>query len=233
MFFVFGLLGIGIFFLLANAFYYTKVFAGGDAKLLMGFGIILPFESYFSLALLSILFVLLLFTVGAVYSIIYSGFLAVKNSKGFRKEFLIKFKKDKKLFLVSLALIIVLLVESIISNFDIRLWGIFSLFLLLIPGLYIYLKALENSCLIRLVDPGKLTEGDWLEKDVFLHGRKISKSVHGLNMTEIKMLQKAKKKVWVRYGIPFVPVFFFSLIIMVFFLISLKLDPMNFFSYLS
>src|SRR3989338_7504633 len=38
MFLVYGLLGLGIFIGLAYAFYYARVFAGGDAKLLMGLG---------------------------------------------------------------------------------------------------------------------------------------------------------------------------------------------------
>jgi len=36
MFLGFGFLGFLMFFILAHVFYYSKVFAGGDAKLLMG-----------------------------------------------------------------------------------------------------------------------------------------------------------------------------------------------------
>src|SRR3989338_8270060 len=47
-FFYQGLLGFGIFFLLGNLFYYGKAFAGGDAKLMIALGTILPFsESFF------------------------------------------------------------------------------------------------------------------------------------------------------------------------------------------
>src|SRR3989338_6014136 len=52
-FFLFGILGFAIFFILAHALYYSKAFAGGDAKLLMGFGVILPYTSYNSLLILS------------------------------------------------------------------------------------------------------------------------------------------------------------------------------------
>mgnify|MGYP001614646475 FL=1 len=60
-FFLFGLGGFGIFFLLANLLYYGRAFAGGDAKLLMGFGALLPFESINDLLFVSAGFILLLF----------------------------------------------------------------------------------------------------------------------------------------------------------------------------
>ena len=71
-----GLIGLGIFFLLANLFYYGRLFAGGDAKLLMALGTILPL-SYDWMVNLKIFgaFVLLFFILGAVYALIWSFFL--------------------------------------------------------------------------------------------------------------------------------------------------------------
>ena len=43
-----GLIGFGIFFVLGNLFYYMKMFAGGDAKLMMALGAVLPFGISFS-----------------------------------------------------------------------------------------------------------------------------------------------------------------------------------------
>jgi len=227
-FFFLGLLGFGMFFALANAFYYTKVFAGGDAKLFMGFGAILPFSGYTDLIFFGAGFVFLLFTVGAAYSLAYSLFLVFNNLEKFKKEFSIKIKQKKLLFAWSAILAILLLMESLIGGFNIFLWAIFSVFLFSFSLLYIYLKALEGSCLIKLVSPSKLTEGDWLEKDVRFGGRTIKKSVHGLSYDEINILKKAGKKVWVKYGIPFVPAFLIALIIMVFFSVVLKQDFQNF-----
>ena len=42
LFFVYGVLGFAMFFILANIFYYARIIAGGDAKLLMGLGAVLP-----------------------------------------------------------------------------------------------------------------------------------------------------------------------------------------------
>src|SRR3989338_6840080 len=43
-FFYQGLIGFGIFFALGNALYYGRMFAGGDAKLMMALGVIIPFS---------------------------------------------------------------------------------------------------------------------------------------------------------------------------------------------
>jgi len=43
-FFYQGLIGFGVFFLLGNLLYYGKVFAGGDAKLMISLGAIIPFS---------------------------------------------------------------------------------------------------------------------------------------------------------------------------------------------
>ena len=41
-FFYQGLIGLGIFFIVGNGLYYARVFAGGDAKLMIALGTILP-----------------------------------------------------------------------------------------------------------------------------------------------------------------------------------------------
>ena len=48
MFFAYGLFGFFLFFILAYVFYYARIFAGGDAKLLMGLGAVLSLgDSFF------------------------------------------------------------------------------------------------------------------------------------------------------------------------------------------
>jgi hypothetical protein len=95
---------------------------------------------------------------------------------------------------------------------------IFALAILSVtPLIYFYSKAIENSCMIKLVSPNKLTEGDWLEKDVKIGNKYIKKSVHGLSKRDIEFLKKKKKKVWIKEGIPFSPAFLISFLLMVFF----------------
>lgn len=86
-FFILGILGLGIFVCLAYLFYYGKIFAGGDAKLLMAYGIILPYKNYSSLFLMTLLFVFILFLIGAVYSLIFSLSIVAKTNKNSEKNF--------------------------------------------------------------------------------------------------------------------------------------------------
>lgn len=232
MFFVLGLLGFALFFGFANAFYYTKVFAGGDAKLLMGFGAILPFQGYWDLLFLSAIFIFTLFLAGTLFSLIYSISLAAGNKARFMKEFKIQTKEKKYFFFISLAGIFIILLESFSLGVYIPSWWFFAAIFILMPLLYIYLEAVNRSCMIKLVNPTELTEGDWLEEDVRVGSRIIKKSVHGLSLEEIKILTKHRKKARIRYGIPFVPSFLVAFLIMVFFFLVLKADFQSFFSLL-
>ena len=49
-FFLQGLIGLGIFFIIGNLLYYGRMFAGGDAKLMIALGPILGFSGSFLLS---------------------------------------------------------------------------------------------------------------------------------------------------------------------------------------
>ena len=229
-FLLFGVLGFGVFFLISNLLYYTKVFAGGDAKLLMAFGAILPFQSYLDLATLSLSFLFVLFFIGMIYGAIYSIFLAATNKTKFSREFREQFRKRKYLLLFSILGIAIIIAKSFGVLSYLPSWWFFALLFIFMPLLYIYLEAVNRSCMIKIVDASKLTVGDWLEQNVKIGSKTIRKSVHCLSASEIKALQKARKKVIVRYGIPFVPAFLLALIFMVFFFLVSGLDFQSFFS---
>jgi len=210
-FFLLGLFGFIIFFVLAHAFYYGKAFAGGDAKLLMGYGIILPYTSYYSLLYLSLLFLFALFFIGALYSLIYSVFIVGKNKKKFKKDFKKRFNDSKSLQLLSLLLFLLLLIFGLFNPISF----VFSI-IFLIPLLYLYTKALDK-CMIVLLPPSKLTEGDWIEESIRINSKTtIKKTVHGLSQKDIALLKKHKRKVLVKQGIPFVPAFLIALIILIY-----------------
>src|SRR3989338_7551461 len=81
-FFYYGLIGLGIFLVIGHLFYYGRVFAGGDAKLMIALGIVLPLSNSFNENLN--LFVVLLFlflVVGSIYGILWSFVLVVKHWK--------------------------------------------------------------------------------------------------------------------------------------------------------
>ena len=76
--------------------------------------------------------------------------------------------------------------------------------------LYLFFLSVDESCMVRKVSPLKLTIGDWLYKDVKIGNKLIKANWDGLEEEEILLLNKNKKDVFVRYGIPFAPVFLIS-----------------------
>lgn len=208
-FFIYGAIGAVAFAILANALYYSKIFGGGDARLLIGIGAILPFESFMDMIGEGIMFIFLLFLIGAVYSIIFSFFILARNLDKFK----IGFRKNKKILLISYPIVIIL--SIIMKSLMFANGGFYFLItlLLILPLLYVYLLSLDK-CMIQLVKPDELQEGDWLNEDVKLaKGKVIRKSVHGLSKEDIALLRKARKSVWIKEGVVFVPVFLISFII--------------------
>ncbi len=243
MFFVCGLAGFGIFLAFAYAFYYGRVFAGGDAKLLMGLGAIIPGRDFTSLGINMILFLFLLFFLGAVYSLLFSLGIVYSRYKMFKPKFEKRLLKQRKtlriLGTVYLAIIVLAVFNRIFEIFTLQIFGYIQVlfytlsFVLAFTLLYNYLKALEEGCLIVRTSPWKLGEGDWLERDVKVNGRWIRKSVHGLSFSEIKLLRKAKKEVWIKQGIPFVPAFLMALVVIGYLTLFLGLDGADLFRLLS
>ena len=210
--FLYGLLGFAIFFILAYMFYYARIFAGGDAKLLMGLGAVLVLGSSFYDNLISLGgFILLLLLVGGVYGLVYSGVLAVKNRKEFSKEFSRQLNTRRKLINISrafasLSLLLVIFMKDI--------WFfVFPVFFFLLPYMFIYGKSVEETCLVRDVSGEEITVGDWLYDDVRVGERVIRQDWQGLDEKQAELLRKGGKKVRIRYGIPFVPSFLISFIL--------------------
>jgi len=209
-----GLIGLGIFTILGTLFYYSRVFAGGDAKLMMALGAVIPFYNNLNDNLYLFLWFLVLFLIsGAVYGMIMGISLAIKNRKLFRKEFRKQFGKHKRKLFGVLIFGIVLLCFSFFA-FEFLLLGLaFFVF----PYLYLLAKSVDESCMVKKVSVERLTEGDWLYKDVQIGNRKIKAKWDGLSKEEISLLRKNKKEILVRYGIPFTPSFLIGFVLLVVF----------------
>lgn len=207
-----GLIGLFVSFLIACLLFYSGQWGGGDAKSLMTVGILFGFQKSWNSTLSS--FLVNLVFAGAVYSIFFIIILALKNKKKVFKTF----KKHvcnqwKELLIVSVLLFLSALLLNI--SFDLKFffitgitvsWTIYFFTLLV--------HSVEKTCMITLVSPSKLTEGDWVVKDVIYKGRIIcSRKSLGLNKEQINQLKKLKKKVWIKRGIPFLPSFLLSFIL--------------------
>jgi Flp pilus assembly protein protease CpaA len=212
-----GLGGVVFFMSLAYILYYSRAFAGGDAKLLMALGAVLPFESVRDYLFMGLGFVLLVFAVGALWGLIYTGSVAIGRRRKFVREFKRASLKYIMVFFVSFVLGLVLSLVLLFLGYDWKLWGLFLILFVVFPVMFIYAKAVEKSCFISVVNARDLVEGDWLVEDVRVRGAIVRANLHGLNLREIKILRKAGKKVLVKSGVPFAPSFLLAFVLMVFF----------------
>jgi len=211
-FFYQGLIGLGIFFIIGNLFYYGRMFAGGDAKLMIALGAVLPFSESFYINLnIFFLFIFIFFFVGAFYGLGISLFLGLRNFKKFKEEFFRQFEKNKKLIYFPMIFGLILMLFGFIESLLLFL----GILLFAIPYFYLSAKSIDEVCMIKKVKTKNLTEGDWLYRNVRVKGKIIKKSWNGLSKNDVKLLKKHKKKVVIRQGIPFVPVFLISFLILV------------------
>ncbi len=206
-----GIIGLAIFFALGNLFYYARLFAGGDAKLMIALGTILPLSYSWIINIKIFGFFILLFLLGgSIYALIYAFCLIIKNLNNFKKEFKKQWNNYKKLFLIGLIFALIwTFFAFLISQTGFVLIG---LVILLFPVLYVFAKAVEESCMIREVSCNKVTEGDWLYKDVKIGNRLIKANWEGVSKKELELIKKSKKKIFIKYGIPFTPSFLFGFV---------------------
>jgi len=213
-FFYQGLIGLGIFFVLGNALYYGRMFAGGDAKLMIALGAVLPFSEIFKINLrIFMLFLIIFLFIGAFYGLIVSLYLGLKNFKKFRKEFSKRFKKAKKLIYVSLFIGLIFMILGFLES----LIFYFGFLFFVLPYFYLYAKSVEEVCMIRKIKTKYLTEGDWLYNDLKVGNKTIKASWDGLGKKEIELIKKAYKEVKIKQGVQFVPVFLISFLVFVYF----------------
>lgn len=212
-FFYQGLLGLAIFFVIGNVLYYGRMFAGGDAKLMIALGAVLPFSGVFleNLNIFVLFFFIFLF-VAAFYSLIFSLTLASKNFKKFKKEFSFQLNKSKRILYPVLLLGLVFM---LLGLFEILFFSL-GILIFIIPYFYLYARAVDESSMIRKVDTRKLVEGDWLYKNLRIGRKSINAKWEGLKKADIKIIKGKYKMVLIRQGIPFAPVFLISFLILIY-----------------
>ena len=213
-----GFIGLSIGFLFAELFYYTRIFAGGDAKLLMALGTILPLSLSFSENfILFLLFVMAFLFSGAIYGMVYSIFLVFINFNEFKKGFLRRVYRYKFAFLLIFIFCLILTLIAFYSSIDFLFY--ISVLIFLSPLLIIYAKVIEEICLNKYIDVRDLSVGDWTIKNIKVKNKIIKPNWEGLSEEQVKILKKNYKgKVLVREGIPFTPAFLFGFLIIIIFL---------------
>lgn len=211
-YFLYKLLGLGIFIGLGFGLYYSRVFAGGDAKLIMPLGIVLSISTSFYPNIINYAsFLFLLLISGGLYGFFYSFFILIRN----RGKVLVEMKKNflvrkKEIFLFIILALISLAIPVYLKD---NVLFFLPLIIFIFPFLLIYAKALEN-CMISQVSWKNLTVGDWLYQKVKVRGKTINPYWEGLSEKELALLKKHKKNVLIKQGIPFVPSFLIAFILL-------------------
>lgn len=212
-----SVVGFFVIFALGWAMFYSGQWGGGDSKMLMGLGALVGIDIFSGKIPFLAHFLVNIVIVGALYGVIWTIYLIIKNWTSFYKEAK-KLMKDKfvlKVRLIVYALFIVLLAISFFAG-D-RLIKLSSLYIAVVLPVTLYVwvavKSVEKSCMIKTVPPKDLTEGDWIAKEVKVNGKVIAGPKDlGVEKKQIKKLiqlykQKKIKNVKVKEGIPFVPSF--------------------------
>jgi len=215
--FLWGLIGLFFGFIIANLLYYARMFASGDAKLMLAVLTILPLSLNWMINLkILFLFLVLFILAGGVYGIIYSIVLTIIHFKLFKIEFLKQINKNKKICFLATILGIILIVAAIV--YATLIWLVLGLVVIIGPGLLIFAKSLENSCMVGFVKVRDLTVGDWTVEKIKAGRKIISPNWEGLNEKELEIIQKkldGNKKIMVKQGIPFTPAFLFGFILLI------------------
>jgi len=197
-----------IMFVLMNFFYYGRVFAGGDVKLLFAMGLFF-LGAGFAGTLINIgIFLLFLMFAGSIYGMLYSLVLYAQDFKRVNEEIRKGFAASWVKFSVVVGA--VLLALSFVSG----IFLFFSVFALALPVLFVFAKGLESVSMIKVVSGKELREGDWLVDDIKVGKRVIRADWGGLSSEDVKLLRK-RKKIKIKEGIPFVPAFLIAFILYV------------------
>lgn len=200
---LFSLAGAGAGAVIGSLLYYTGQWGGGDAKLLAATGSLLGvqwgWQDMFTSFLINFIFV------GALYGIVAMSYLGMRHFYKVRKA---RIKGATTIILIALGASIIMAVIALSAPQELRMMGLASA--LLIPSLAFFgllANAIEKTVLVQNIPASKLTLGDWLAKPVKVGRKTIRQRKTGLNPKELALLQRSKKTVSVRSGIPFVPCF--------------------------
>lgn len=228
-----SIIGLTLMFGIACLMFYTGQWGGGDSKMLMALGALIGIPIRFSVQETLYLwmqempflfsFLLYAFVIGGIYGFLWSSALAVKKRKEFFADIKMRLSERSvfKIKIILLCLVILsFMVLFIADNLQIKIL-VFSITLtfIILYYLYFFVKSVESVCMIKMVAPERLTEGDWINKEIKVAGKYIAGPKDlGVSKQQIAKLIALKKRnkitlVEVKEGVPFVPSFLIAFLL--------------------
>ena len=116
-FFLYGLAGFFVFFVIANLMFYSAQWGGGDSKLLMGLGAVIGLNFNFREMPFLLIFWINLILIGAIYGLFWSFVLAFKNKNKFLRDFRERIKKSAKIRRFLLIICLTVLLSTLFIDF--------------------------------------------------------------------------------------------------------------------
>ncbi len=216
--------GLGAGYGIGALMYYTGQWGGGDAKMLMGIGamqgLFIPvvsvttFSNLFSGVPIIITTVLTIFVAGAVYGICFAFYLALRHWKKFKQAFIAKIREPKimkrRYIITSFVVVAVILLFAVKEPFFKILLALVAFTFFFGHYLTILGKVVEETMMIKSMHVSKITEGEWIRKEIKIKGKIICgpKDKLGISTKQIAELKAhGIKTVTVKQGIPFIPGF--------------------------
>ena len=226
--------------IIAYTMFYLGQWGGGDSKLIIGLGAVIGFNTFQIFGQKNYWFLILLVNtvfVGAFYGLLWSIYLGVKHRKEFMKNLKI-WSMRKEIIRVRRILMITTLVSCILIllfmgiEFKLMLLGLIAL-VFVVFYLWIFVKIIEESCMIKKVAISKLTEGDWIFEDIRIGKKYVAGPKDlGISREQIALLKRYEKQkkikfVAIKEGIPFIPAFLIA------FILTMMMYAMNMSYYIS
>lgn len=216
-----GILGAGVMYILACIMFYTGQWGGGDSKLLIGLGALfgLTWKTPFQF---TVFFLLCLFVVGAIYGGCWSTYIFLRNRKKctpYLSHIHRQGMGGRNFVWIGSAFVTATGI-FLVDNIFLPLFLVLGFSILLLYYTWLFLHALEKTCMHKAIVPSQLTEGDWIVEDVMVNGKRIcGPGDLGIEKDQITLLKKyytEKKvgKILIKEGLPFVPVFLIAYLLL-------------------
>lgn len=215
--------GLGVGWLIGFVMFRARQWGGGDGKMLMALGSFFGFSPDVLISPAKylhedfVVFLVWVCIVGGLYGGVWSVVLAARSPGKFARvlgELWCASWVCRAKYASWLVVLVGVFGFFVVDDVFLKmLFAVSAFFALVLFYSLVFAKAVELSCMVHRVSPAKLTEGDWVVQDVFVKGRRICGPKDlGVSKAQIAVLRRRKvSSVLVKYGIPFVPVFFVAL----------------------